>query len=155
MNSITSLSPQPSTQLRKSVAGSSRIKKHVLLFVAVGLMALNAIGAGAPDRPLHVLYLGPVAAGNNGRGGGNRGGVGFTNYIYLSGQTLAPKTIYFDHLTNGTDLTSKYLSHFDAVVQVVQDTDITPAQVELLASFQKSGHGIVKYADGKRPSDTV
>jgi putative membrane-bound dehydrogenase-like protein len=117
--------------------------KHVFLLMASGLMALNTVAAGA----LHVLYLGQVEAG--GRGG--RGGP--TNYVYLPGQTLASEAIYFDHLSNVTNLTDKYLSHFDAVVQVIPDNEIGTAQQELLKSFQGAGKGIVKFADGNRPAD--
>ncbi len=37
-------------------------------------MALNTFAADAPDRPLHVLYLGPVSMGGGARGGGFGGG---------------------------------------------------------------------------------
>jgi putative membrane-bound dehydrogenase-like protein len=119
------------------------VRKSILATV---LVTLNI---GAAEAPLHVLYLGPVE-------GGSRGGFGQrTNYIYLPGQTLAPEAIYFDRLSDLSHLTAKYLNHFDAVVQVMPDAQITPAQKELLTSFQKAGKGIVKYADGNRPADPV
>src|SRR5881409_4118686 len=94
--------------------------KQILILLMGGLMALNTFAADAPDRPLHILYLGPVSTGSGGRGVGGFGGFGGprTNYVYLPGQTLAPEAIYFDHLSDLTHLTDKYLSHFDAVVQV-------------------------------------
>src|SRR5690349_2055611 len=58
--------------------------KQFLTLLAVGLMPLNSSAADAPDRPLHVLYLGPVDVGRGGRGGFG----GRTNYVYLPGQTL-------------------------------------------------------------------
>jgi putative membrane-bound dehydrogenase-like protein len=122
--------------------------KNVLILLTVGLMTLDVIAVDVPNNPLHVLYLGPVE-------GGRRGGDQRTNYVYLPGQTLAPEAIYFDHLSNVTHLTDKYLSHFDAVVQVMPDSQIDAVQKGLLASFQKAGNGIVKYADGNRPADAV
>ena len=72
--------------------------KQILILLTGGLMALNTFAAEAPDRPLHVLYLGPVSSGSAGpRGGGFGGGGSRTNYVYLPGQTLAPEAIYFDH----------------------------------------------------------
>src|SRR5580765_282436 len=100
--------------------------KRILTLLTGGLMvALKTFAAAAadasPDRPLHVLYLGPVNVGS----GGGRGSGGFdgprTNYVYLPGQTLAPEAIYFDHLSSISNLTEKYFSHFDAVVQVMPD----------------------------------
>src|SRR5690348_7451649 len=123
--------------------------KRILIGLAGGLMALNTIAADAPDRPLHVLYLGPVNAGGGGRGfGGPR-----TNYVYLPGQTLAPEAIYFDHLSNLTNLTEKYLSHFDAVVQVAPDAEVGAAQQKMLSSFKNAGNAVLKYTE--RPTDTV
>src|SRR5438128_2474847 len=69
--------------------------KSVLILLTGGLLALNAIAAEAPARPLHVLYLGPVSVGG-GLGGRGDGGAPAT-YVYLPGQTLAPEAIYFDH----------------------------------------------------------
>jgi putative membrane-bound dehydrogenase-like protein len=112
-------------------------------------MSLNAFAADVPDRPLHVLYLGPVDAG---AGGGGRGGPR-TNYVYLPGQTLAPEAIYFDHLSIVTNLTDAYLKHFDAVVQVMPDAEIGTAQQKMLDSFKKAGNGLIKYTE--RPTDAV
>src|SRR3954467_12486354 len=124
---------------------------QILSLLTGGLMALNTFAADAPDRPLHVLYLGPVSSP---RGGGGFGGFGGprTNYVYLPGQTLAPEEIYFDHLSNVTNLTDKYLSHFDAVVQVMPDVDMA-AQQKMLDDFKAAGNALIKYADGKRPAD--
>ena len=69
--------------------------KQILTLTTLGLMVLNTFAADAPDRPLHVLYLGPVSMGGGARGGGFGGGR--TNYVYLPGQTLAPEAIYFNH----------------------------------------------------------
>src|SRR3954465_10880666 len=96
--------------------------KRILICLAGGLMALNTFSAEAPDRPLHVLYLGPASTGGGARGGGFGGSR--TNYVYLPGQTLAPEAIYFDQLSDLTHLTEKYLSHFDAVVQVMPDAEV-------------------------------
>jgi len=126
--------------------------KHLkrLLFVCTGgLIAFNTIAADAPDRPLHVLYLGSVSAGGGGGGfGGSR-----TNYVYLPGQTLAPEAIYFDYITAITNLTVAYLKHFDAVVQVMPDADIGAALQKMLDTFKSAGNGLVKYTE--RPTDTV
>src|SRR5207248_2002475 len=116
--------------------------KQLLTLLAASLMALNTFAANAPDRPLHVLYLGPVNVGG-GRGGGFGGSR--TNYVYLPGQTLAPEAIYFDHLSNLTNLTEKYLSHFDAVVQVMPDTEVGAAQQKLLNDFKIAGNALIKY----------
>jgi hypothetical protein len=65
--------------------------KNILILLTGGLLALNTFAADAPDRPLHILYLGPVNVGGGGRGGPPFGGFGGmrTNYVYLPGQTLA------------------------------------------------------------------
>ncbi len=116
-------------------------------------MVLNSLAAEAPDRPIHVLYLGPVEAGRSGgRGGGGFGG-SRTNYVYLPGQTLASEAIYFDHLTSQTNLTDAYLKHFDAVVQLMPDDAIAGPQRKLLDSFKSAGKGLIQYTE--RPADTV
>jgi mono/diheme cytochrome c family protein len=125
-------------------------RKKTLLILVGALVALNAVAADAPDRPLHVLYLGPVNVGS-GRGGGFGGPR--TNYIYLPGQTLAPEAIYFDHLSNPTNLTEKYLRHFDAVVQVMPDAEVGAAHQKMLEGFKSAGHALVKSTD--RPTDAV
>src|SRR4051794_15484558 len=123
--------------------------KRILICLAGGLITLNALAAEAPDRPLHVLYLGPVNAGSGAGGfGGQR-----TNYVYLPGQTLAPEAIYFDHLPSLTNLTDAYLKHFDAVVQVMPDAEVDTAQQKMLDGFNRAGHGIIKYTE--RPTDAV
>ncbi len=128
--------------------------KQTLAFLTGGLMALNTFAADAPDRPLHVLYLGPVNAVGGARGGGGFGG-SRTNYVYLPGQTLAPEAIYFDHRAELTNLTAAYLKHFDAVVQVLPDAVVGAAQQKLLDGFKSAGHGLIKYTDGNRPADAV
>src|SRR5688572_3416425 len=68
----------------------NRLKLIVILLTG-GLMVLNTFAADAPDRPLHVLYLGTVDVGRSGpRAGGGFGGFGTprTNYVFLPGQTL-------------------------------------------------------------------
>ena len=115
-------------------------------------MVLNTIAADTPDRPLHVLYLGPANVGTGGRGFGGFGGPR-TNYVYLPGQTLAPEAIYLDHLPNLTNLTDKYLKHFDAVVQVMPDAEIGAAQQKMLDGFQTAGNALIKYTE--RPTDAV
>jgi len=57
--------------------------KRILILLTGTLMALKALAADAPDRPLHVLYLGPVSAGGGARGGSF--GAPRTNYVYLPG----------------------------------------------------------------------
>ena len=117
--------------------------KQLLLPMIGGLMVLNTFAANGPDRPLHVLYLGPVNAGSAGRGfGGSR-----TNYVYLPGQTLAPEAIYFDHLSSVNNLTDAYLKHFDAVVQVISDSEIGSAQQKMLESFKSAGNAVMKYTE--------
>jgi cytochrome c553 len=125
--------------------------KHILLLLTGGLLVLNIFAADAPDRPLHVLYLGPASASGDARGGGF--GAPRTNYVYLPGQTLAPEAIYFDCLSDLTHLTEKYLGHFDAVVQVMPESEVGPAQQKLLDGFKSAGHGLIKYTDRKRPAD--
>jgi putative membrane-bound dehydrogenase-like protein len=128
---------------------------QILILLTGELLAFNMFAAEAPDRPLHVLYLGPVSVGGGGRGGGGFGGFGGprTNYFYLPGQTLAPEAIYFDHCVDVTNLTDTYLKHFDAVVQVMPDAEV--GAVKMLDSFKNSGNGLIKYTDGKRPTDPV
>ncbi|MEK7780720.1 MAG: PVC-type heme-binding CxxCH protein [Verrucomicrobiota bacterium] len=121
--------------------------KNVLILLAAALMTLNALAADAPDRPLHVLYLGAVDAGSRGSGGSR------TNYVYLPGQTLAPEAIYFDHLSDLTHLTDKYLKHFDTVVQVMPDAVIGATHQAMLNSFKTAGNGLIKYTE--RPTDSV
>src|SRR5580765_2587025 len=125
-----------------------RTIKQALILLTGGLMVLNTFAAESPDRPLHVLYLGPVSVGGGGRGGAPFGG-GFggprTNYIYLPGQTLAPEAIYFDYRADVTNLTDTYLKHFDAVVQVMPDTEVGAAQQKILGGFKDAGNGLIKY----------
>src|SRR5687767_6918190 len=127
-----------------------KIVKLTLLLLLGGLMVLNHFAADSAERPLHVLYLGPVDDG-----GGRRGGFGGprTNYVYLPGQTLAPEAIYFDHLTTATNLTSAYLKHVDAVVQVIPDTDLGADRQKMLDEFKSGGNPLIKYAE--RPTDAV
>jgi uncharacterized protein len=127
--------------------------KRIPILLTGALMALNTLAADVPDRSLHVLYLGPVNLGSGGRGGGFNGSR--TNYVYLPGQTLATEAIYFDHRSDITNLTDRYLKHFDAVVQVMPDAEVGPAQQKLLDSFKIAGHGLVKYTGGQRPADGV
>lgn len=123
--------------------------KQILILLTGGLAAFNTFAAETTEQPIHALYLGPVEAGRSGpRGGGSR-----TNYVYLPGQTLAPDAIYFDHLTSATHLTDAYLKHFDAVVQVMPDGEISAAQQKLLDSFKGAGHALIKYTE--RPTDMV
>jgi hypothetical protein len=126
--------------------------KRVLILLTGGLMVFNTIAADVPDRPLHVLYLGPVSVGSGGRGFGGFGAPR-TNYVYLPGQTLAPEAIYFDHLASVTNLTEKYLSHFDAVVQVMPDAEVGATQQKALDSFKSAGNALIKYTE--RPTDAV
>ncbi len=111
-----------------------------------GMLTRLATAADGPDRPLHVLYLGPVATSG---ATGSR-----TNYVYLPGQTLAPEAIYFDHLSDPAVLTDPYLRHFDAVVQTVPDANLGPAQQRWLATFRNAGHGWIQYPEGRQPSDS-
>lgn len=124
--------------------------KPFLTLLTGGLLALNTSAANGPDRPLHILYLAPVSSSGGGSGGGGR-----TNYVYLPGQTLAPESIYFDHQADVSNLTEAYLRHFDAVVQVLPEAEVPPAQQKLLANFQSTGRGLLQYADGQRPSDEI
>ena len=129
--------------------------KHILTLLAGGLVALNTLAADAPNRPLHVLYLGPLNLGGGGRGPGGGFGGSRTNYVYLPGQTLATEAIYFDHHASAADLTESYLRHFDAVVQVLPNQEVGVAQQKLLDGFKSTGRGLVRYADGQRPTDGV
>ena len=127
--------------------------RQLLSFLVTGMVALNALAADAPNRPLQVLYLGETSMGGGARGGGFGGGR--TNYVYLPGQTLAPEAIYFNHRADATNLTASYLKHFDAVVQVMPDAEVGAAQQKLLDSFKSGGGALIKYADGNRPADSV
>jgi len=120
-----------------------------VLGLLAGLGCAVATAATVPDRPLRVLYLGPVGL----EGTGHRAAGSRTNYAYLPGQTLAPEAIYFDHREDAADLTASGLRHFDAVVQVLPEAVVSPAQQELLARFQGEGHGLIRIPDGRRPAD--
>jgi putative membrane-bound dehydrogenase-like protein len=125
------------------------MRKLVFAMVAGALASLEAIAAETPGQPLHVLYLGSVSNGGGARGGSR------TNYVYLPGQTLAPEAIYFDHRSDFTNLTESYLTHYDAVVQVAPDTEISAPQQRLLDGLKNSGKALIKYTDGGRPADSV
>src|SRR5437867_3374676 len=127
-------------------------ENQILILLTAGLLALNTFAVDAPDRPLHVLYLGPVNSGGGGRAGGFGGPR--TNYIYLPGQTLATEAIYFDHRADVTNLTDTYLKHFDAVVQMMPDAEVGAAQQKMLDTFKSAGNGLINYTDGKLPADT-
>ena len=128
--------------------------KQILVLLTGGLLTLNTFAAETTNRPIHVLYLGPVEAGRSGpRGGGFGGGGSRTNYVHLPGQTLAPEAIYLDHLTTLTNLTDAYLKHFDVAVQVMPDGDISAAQRRMLDSFKSAGNALLEYTE--RPSDAV
>src|SRR6185436_9875523 len=146
------------TKLRAVTAlpdSSMNNTKNILGLFAGGLLALNTLGGDAPNRPLHVLYLGPVSTGSGARGPGGGFGGSRTNYVYLPGQTLAPEAIYFDHSSDVTNLTDAYLKHFDAVVQVIPDAEVGAVQQKVIESFKSAGGGLIKYADGQRPADAV
>ncbi|HUS33749.1 MAG TPA: PVC-type heme-binding CxxCH protein [Verrucomicrobiae bacterium] len=68
---------------------------------------------------------------------------------------MALEAIYFDHRSDFTNVTASLLKHYDAVVQVVPDTEIPGQQAKLLESFTDSGKGLIKYKDGIRPADGV
>ncbi|MBL9166172.1 MAG: c-type cytochrome [Verrucomicrobiales bacterium] len=129
--------------------------KHILTLLAGGLVAFNTLAADAPNRPLHVLYLGPLDLGGGARGPGGGFGGSRTNYVYLPGQTLATDAIYFDHQADTANLTDSYLKHFDTVVQVLPDQEVGAAQQKLLEGFKSAGRGVVKYGDGERPAEGV
>src|SRR5688572_4387166 len=102
-------------------------RKFVCALFAGALVAVDIIGAEVPEQPLHVLYLGNLGVG------GRTGGVGSrTNYVYLPGQTLAPEAIYFDHRSDLANITENFLKHYDAVVQVTPDSEISTQQGGLL-----------------------
>src|SRR5687767_5449601 len=125
-----------------------------ILILLTGLLTLNALAAETTERPIHVLYLGPIEAGRSGpRGGGFGGGGSRTNYVHLPGQTLAPEAIYFDYLSSATNLTDGYLKHFDAIVQVMPDDEVSAAQRGMLDSFKSAGNALLKYTG--RPTDAV
>jgi putative membrane-bound dehydrogenase-like protein len=124
--------------------------KHLLVLSLGGLLVLNTTAAEAPERPLHILYIGPVNAAGTPEGGFGRSR---TNYVYLPGQTLAPEAIYFDHLTSITNLTDAYLKHFDAVVQVTEPGEVSSPDQKLLDRFKSSGKPLLKYANENPPAD--
>jgi putative membrane-bound dehydrogenase-like protein len=125
--------------------------KSVVAALAAGLMGAGALAAEA-ERPLRVLYLGPVNAGGGGPGGFGRFG-SRTNYVYLPGQTLAPEAIYFDHLQDLEHLTEKYLRHFDVVAQAIPDSEINVTQRRMLERFERERGGRIRFPDGQRPED--
>lgn len=122
--------------------------KQTLSVLLGGLSLLNALAADVPERPIHVLYMGPVSGGGAGSFGASR-----TNYVYLPGQTLAPEAIYFDHLTSPDGLTDAYLKHFDAVVQVRPISPLDAAQQRSLSSFTSAGGALLQFGD--RPPDAI
>jgi putative membrane-bound dehydrogenase-like protein len=125
-----------------------------ILILLTGLLALSTFAAETKERPIHVLYLGPIEAGRSApRGGGFGGGGSRTNYVHLPGQTLAPEAIYFDYLSSATNLTDGYLKHFDAVLQVVPDAEVGPAQRKMLDTFKSAGNALLKYTE--RPADAA
>jgi len=126
--------------------------KRILILLTGGLIVLKTFAAETPARPIHVLYLGPIDAGRSGPRGGGFGGPR-TNYVYLAGQTLAAEAIYFDHVTSATNLTEKYLSHFDAVVQVMPDAELGGAKQQMLDRSRSAGNPLIKYTE--RPTDAV
>src|SRR6185503_1790462 len=63
------------------------------------------------------------------------------------------EAIYFDHLTSASNLTEKYLSRFDAVVQVMPDPEVGAAQQKVLDGFKNAGNALIKYTE--RPKDEV
>ncbi len=128
-----------------------RIPKSIPALLAGALLTFDVLAAGAPDRPLRVLYLGAVEAGAGGFGGGGSR----TNYVYLPGQTMAPEAIYFDHLPDPALLSEAYLRHFDAVVQVAGDAEVGAARLRWIEDFKRQGRGWIRYPDGRRPSDAV
>ncbi|MBL9137378.1 MAG: c-type cytochrome [Verrucomicrobiales bacterium] len=128
-----------------------KISGSIPVWIAVASVALHASAADAPDRPLRVLYLGSVEAGAAGLGGGGSR----TNYVYLPGQTLAPEAIYFDYLKDPTQLTTAYLSHFDAVVQGISPSELGTDRQRWLEDFKKQGRGWIPYSDNRRPPDAV
>ena len=115
--------------------------KRILILLTGGLIVLNTFAAETPGQPIHVLYLGPVDGGRSGPRGGGFGGPR-TNYVYLPGQTLAAEAIYFDHVTSATNLTEKYLSHFDALVQVMPDAELSAAQQQMLDRSRSAGNAL-------------
>lgn len=128
-----------------------KLPTSILTLLAGGLLVFDTPGAEAPDRPLRVLYLGAVEAGVGGPGGsGSR-----TNYAYLPGQTLAPEAIYFDHLSDPSHLSERYLAHFDVVMQVMSDSEVGAARQSLIEKFKQGGREWIRYADGRRPADPV
>jgi mono/diheme cytochrome c family protein len=68
---------------------------------------------------------------------------------------MAPEAIYFDHLSDLSHLTDKYLSHFDAVVQVMPEAEVGADRQRKLEGFKSAGKGLIKYPDGTRPTDAV
>ncbi len=121
------------------------------ILITGGWIILGMLAAQAQDRPLRVLYLGAVDGGEAGQG--NRGSR--TNYVYLPGQTLAPEAIYFDHRAGVTDLTEAYLQHYDAVVQVIPDSELGTNQQQMLDRFKGAGKGLIRYQNGSRPDDAA
>jgi putative membrane-bound dehydrogenase-like protein len=127
--------------------------KNILTLLTGGLLALNTLAAEAPNRSLHILYLGPVSTGGGARGSGGGFGGPRTNYVYLPGQTLAPEAIYLDHRPDATDLTDAYLKHFDAVVQVIPDAEVVTGQQKMIEGFKSAGKPLIQCTE--RPADTV
>ncbi len=126
--------------------------RRLLTLLSGTLVSLNAIAADAADRPLRILYLGPVKASAAPRGGP---GGGRTNYVYLPGQTLAPEGIYFDHVTDPAQLTDTYLRHFDAVVQATPDAEVGAALRKSLEGFKGAGNAWIQLKDGNPPTDAA
>jgi putative membrane-bound dehydrogenase-like protein len=131
-----------------------KMRELIFALLASALALTDSVAAETAEQPLHVLYLGTVNTGGGSGGGFGRGG-SRTNYVYLPGQTLAPEAIYFDHRSDLTNITAKFLTHYDAVVQVAPDTEMPPEQQRLLDGFKNSGKALIKYTDATRPADSV
>ena len=125
-------------------------KRKLTCALVAALICVDAVAAESSDQPLHVLYLGSLNAGGRGGGFGAR-----TNYVYLPGQTLASEAIFFDHRSDFTNITERFLTHYDAVVQAAADTEIPAQQGVLFENFKTSGKVLIKYTDGSRPPDAV
>lgn len=133
-----------------------KFRKRLCAFVLGALLSMPLWAAEGMEQSLHVLYLGAVHPEVGGASGGRGAGFGSrTNYAYLPGQTLAPEGIYFDHRSDYTNLTERFLKHYDAVVQFTPDAEIGAEQTRLLEEFKNSGKPVIKYAGEVAPADST
>ena len=127
--------------------------KQILVLLTGGLLTLNTFAAETTDRPIHVLYLGPVEADVLVREAVALAAAGRARTTFICPANFGAGSDLLRSSHQVTNLTDAYLKHFDAVVQVMPDGDISAAQRKMLDSFKSAGNALLKYTE--RPTDAV